>query len=163
MFEKAKNATSTFIQNNVVAQFVVIGVGIVLLFIIFKKLYGGIANLFDWTTGNTVPVDKGNIPDGWTPNQLALRLYEELSGWFTDEQAVEQLAAQANALNDDQLRALHNYWNRNIYKKYKSFFSSNGTVLYDALNFTDLSILSGTPQRDALRDRLESLELTFYN
>lgn len=163
MFEKAKNATTTFVSNNVVAQFVVIGVGIVVLILIFKKLYGGIASLFDWTTGETVQVDKGNIPNGWTPNQLALRLYEELSGWTTDEKAVEQLAAEANALNDDQVKALHNYWNKNIYKKYKSWFSSNGTVLYDALNFTDLSIFSGTPERDALRDRLESLELTFYN
>lgn len=163
LFQKAKNTTATFIQNNVVAQFLVIGIGLILIFIIVKKLYGSIANLFDWTTGSTVDVDKGNIPNGWTPKQLALRLYEELSGIFTDEKAVENLCTEANALNDDQIRSLHNYWNKNIYKKYKTFYSNNGYVLYDALNFTDLSIFSGTPQRDQLRLRLEELGLTFYN
>jgi hypothetical protein len=59
-----------------------------------------------------VEYDLSEIPEGWTPNKIANRLYDAMHGTQVDPTSHDRYDAwnSLSDLNSDQIRWLHNYW-----------------------------------------------------
>jgi len=96
----------------------------------------------------------GIIPEGWTPISEAKELFEVMDGILDTGWAKSAAYGRFNALNDNQIIAVYNYWNKK-YSKKRSWIGMKFGTLTEAMTdeYTDV------PEYFKALARLQALRL----
>jgi hypothetical protein len=94
----------------------------------------------------------GVVSDDFDANSFGSVMFNAMNGPSADADTKEAAAAQLTPLNDNELRAIHNDWNRP-----GSFYDRFGETLYQMMS---AEWVTGYTQWDLLLNRLSKLGLT---
>lgn len=101
------------------------------------------------------------IPEGWTPNDVAKKMFDAIDGFFVLANTKNNAAQKIAELNDNQIISVYNYWN----EKYATKSAMMGIGMFGTLTqamkdeWDVPAIGTGINYWDALLLRLGELKL----